>query len=177
MQINIFGGRSSQRSKKAQDLGGGAVMCPRPGSTTCFTFGNSRASCSEGFTKIAGGARVNTRHCCHLATRGRNIFFSSKSEASELQNRSNSSSHCSSVEEKLERYGSLALTDSEHLAVILGNEMLASKLIHHFGSIGALSRGSFQQLRAFLPRAKALRLIGAFDRLCQAEDCVHHSLR
>jgi DNA repair proteins len=74
---------------------------------------------------------------------------------------SNFSSHCSSIEEKLERYGCHALNESEHLGLIIGNETVGSELIQHFGSISALSQASLQQLRAFLPRTKALRLIVA----------------
>ena len=65
-------------------------------------------------------------------------IFPSESEASELQKDSNSSSHCSSVEEKLERYGCHALNESEHLGLIIGNETVGSELIEHFGSISAL---------------------------------------
>ncbi len=90
-------------------------------------------------------------------------IFPFESEASELQKDSNSSSHCSSVEEKLERYGSHALNESEHLWLIIGSETAGSTLIQHFGSISALSRASLQQLRAFLPRTKAIRLMVALQ--------------
>jgi hypothetical protein len=90
-------------------------------------------------------------------------IFPFESEASELQKDSNSSSHCSSVEEKLERYGCHALNESEHLGLIIGNETLGSELIQHFGLVSALSRASLQQIRAFLPRTKAIRLMVACE--------------
>jgi DNA repair protein RadC len=85
---------------------------------------------------------------------------------SELQNISpeaapSSRSLSSTVSEKLARYGSSALSGVEHLTLLVGKEDPA--LIRHFGSIKALSRASFQQLRAFLPQRKAEPLMAAFS--------------
>jgi DNA repair protein RadC len=67
------------------------------------------------------------------------------------------------VSEKLARYGSFALSGPEHLALLVGNEGIASALIHHFGSIKALSRASLQQIRQFLPQRKAEAVVAAFS--------------
>jgi tartrate dehydratase beta subunit/fumarate hydratase class I family protein len=69
---------------------------------------------------------------------------------SELQNSSQEAAPSSpslspTVSEKLERYGSSALSGVEHLTLIVGKEDLALTLVRHFGSIKALSRASIQQ--------------------------------
>jgi DNA repair protein RadC len=64
------------------------------------------------------------------------------------------SSHSFSVSEKLARYGSSALSGVEHLTLLVGRESVALALIRHFGSLKALSRASFQELRQFLPQRK-----------------------
>jgi DNA repair protein RadC len=87
-------------------------------------------------------------------------FFSF--ESSELQkNKPESSSHCSSVEDRLATYGSEALGTIEQLGLIVGSQEKAQALVEHFGSIDLLSRASVEQLQTFVPRAKALRLISS----------------
>jgi DNA repair protein RadC len=93
---------------------------------------------------------------------------------SELQNNSpeaalSSPSLSPTVSEKLERYGSSALSGVEHLTLIVGEEDLALALVRHFGSIKALSRASIQQLLQFLPRRKAETLIAALSMSTIAE--------
>ena len=87
---------------------------------------------------------------------------------SELQNSSQEAAPSSpsispTVSEKLERYGSSALSGVEHLTLIVGKEDLALALVRHFGSIKALSRASFRQLRQFLPQRKAEAVMAAFS--------------
>ena len=72
-----------------------------------------------------------------------------------------SSSHCSSVQERLATYGSEALNSIEHLGLIVGNQLKAEALLQHFGSLPALARASVQELLPFLSRTKALRLISS----------------
>jgi hypothetical protein len=69
-----------------------------------------------------------------------------------------SSSHCSSVQERLVNYGSEALNSIEHLGLIVGSQSKAEALLQHFGSLPLLARASVQELLPFLSRAKALRL-------------------
>jgi DNA repair protein RadC len=93
---------------------------------------------------------------------------------SELQNSSqegapSSPSLSPTVSEKLERYGSSALSGVEHLTLIVGNEDLALALVRHFGSIKALSRASIQQLLEFVPRRKAETLVAALSMSTIAE--------
>ncbi|MGA8477314.1 MAG: substrate-binding domain-containing protein [Chthoniobacterales bacterium] len=93
---------------------------------------------------------------------------------SELQNSSqeaapSSPSLCPTVSEKLERYGSSALSGVEHLTLIVGKEDLALALVSHLGSIKALSRASIQQLLQFLPRRKAETLVAALSMSTIAE--------
>jgi DNA repair protein RadC len=73
-----------------------------------------------------------------------------------------------SVSEKLERYGSSALSGVESDSD-LGKEDFALALVHHFGSIKALSRASLQQLLQFLPRCKAETLVAALSMSAIAE--------
>ena len=93
---------------------------------------------------------------------------------SELQNSSKEAAPSSpslspTVSEKLERYGSSALSGVEHLTLILGKEELAITLVRHFGSINALSRASLPQLLQFLPRRKAETLVAALSMATIAE--------
>jgi DNA repair protein RadC len=74
-----------------------------------------------------------------------------------------SPSLCPRVSEKLALCGSTALSGLEHLALLLGNEEIASDLIRHFGSIKVLSRATLQQIRQFLPRRKAETVVAAFS--------------
>ena len=93
---------------------------------------------------------------------------------SELQNSSQEAAPSSpslspTVSEKLERYGSSALSGVEHLTLILGKEDLALALVRHFGPIKALSRASIQQLIQFLPRRKAETSVAALSMSTIAE--------
>src|SRR5258707_5761967 len=93
---------------------------------------------------------------------------------SELQNNSQEAAPSSpslspTVSEKLERYGSSALSGVEHLTLIIGKEDLALDLVRHFGSIKALSRASIQQLLQFLPRRMAETLVAALSMSTIAE--------
>jgi hypothetical protein len=83
---------------------------------------------------------------------------------SEPQNTTNpqpSSSHCSSVQERLVTYGSEALDTAEHLGLILGSQKAADVLLDHFGSLAVLARASVEELLLFVPRSKALRLVSS----------------
>jgi hypothetical protein len=61
-----------------------------------------------------------------------------------------------SVSEKLALYGSSSLSGVEHLRLLIGTDALVDALLRHFGSLKALSRASFKELRQFLPRRKAV---------------------
>jgi DNA repair protein RadC len=83
---------------------------------------------------------------------------------SEPQNTTNplpSSSHCSSVRERLVNYGSEALDTAEHLGLILHSQRQADVLLKHFGSLTVLARASVEELLPFIPRSKALRLVSS----------------
>jgi hypothetical protein len=83
-------------------------------------------------------------------------------ESSELQkNKPNSSSHCSSVQERLVTYGSEALDTAEHLGLIVGSQKQADALLDHFGSLTVLARASVEELLPFVSRSKALRLVSS----------------
>jgi DNA repair protein RadC len=74
-------------------------------------------------------------------------FFSF--ESSELQKKkTDTSSHCSSVEDRLATYGSEALDSAEHLGLILGSQKQAETLLQQFGSLAALARASVEELFA-----------------------------
>ena len=51
----------------------------------------------------------------------------------------------------------------EHLTLLVGKESVALALIRHFGSLKALARASFQELRQFLPRRKAEAVVAALS--------------
>src|SRR5258708_1070018 len=109
-----------------------------------------------------------------LRFRPKNMFQHIFQFESELQNSSqeaapSSLSLCPTVSEKLERYGSSALSGVEHLTLIIGKEDLALALVRHFGSIKALSRASIQQLLQFLPRRKAETVVAALSMSTIAE--------
>ena len=74
-----------------------------------------------------------------------------------------------SVSEKLARYGSSALSGVEHLTLLVGKESVAIALIRHFGSLKALARASFQELRQFLPQRKAEAVVAALSMSAIAE--------
>jgi DNA repair protein RadC len=87
-------------------------------------------------------------------------FFSF--ENGELQkNKKDSSSHCSSVQERLVTYGSEALDTTEHLGLILGSQKAAETLLGRFGSLAVSARASVQELLPFVSRSKALRLVSS----------------
>jgi DNA repair protein RadC len=88
------------------------------------------------------------------------LFFSFESE---LQNTTPepSSSHCSSVHERLATDGSEALDTLEHLGLIIGDQGKAQAMLEHFGSLDLLSRASVDQLKPFVSHAKALRLFSS----------------
>ena len=67
------------------------------------------------------------------------------------------------------RYGSSALSGVEHLTLLVGEESIACALIRHFGSLKALSRASFVELRQFLPRTKAEAVVAALSLSAIAE--------
>jgi DNA repair protein RadC len=92
---------------------------------------------------------------------------------SELQNIPEASPSFS-VSEKLARYGSTALSTVEHLTLLVGKESIALALMRHFGSLKALSRASFLELRQFLPQQKAEAVIAALSVSAIAE--TEHSL-
>ena len=87
-------------------------------------------------------------------------FFSF--ETGELQkSETDSSSHCSSVEDRLATYGSEALDTGEHLGLILGSQKQAEALLKHFGSLNQLARASVHELLPFVSQSKALRLVSS----------------
>ena len=90
-------------------------------------------------------------------------YFQFVSELDELQNTTlrPSSSHCSSVQERLVKYGSEALDTVEHLGLVLNNQSTALSLLEHFGSVANLARASVQDLSAFLSRDKAAQLVSS----------------
>ena len=49
----------------------------------------------------------------------------------------------------------------EHLTLLVGKESVALALIRHFGSLKALARASFQELRQFPPRRQAESVVAA----------------
>jgi DNA repair protein RadC len=91
---------------------------------------------------------------------------------SELQNSPEAAPKASpsfSVSEKLARYGSSAMSSVEHLTLLVGKESMAQALIRYFGSLKALSRASFLELRQFLPQQKAEAVIAALSMSAIAE--------
>src|SRR5260370_38885715 len=77
-----------------------------------------------------------------------------------------------SVSEKLSRYGVNALSDVEHLSLLVGKEAVAARLLAHFGSLKALAKASAVELRAFMAIRKAERLVAALavSARAQAQD-------
>jgi DNA repair protein RadC len=66
-----------------------------------------------------------------------------------------------SVSEKLACYGVDALSDVEHLGLLVGKEMLAARLLAHFGSLKTLAKVSTVELRSFMTIRQAERLVAA----------------
>ena len=79
-----------------------------------------------------------------------------------------------SVSEKLARYGSSALSGVEHLRLLVGKDSIADALLRHFGSLKALSRASFKELRQFLPKGKAEAVMAALS-ISNVADAEHAS--
>jgi DNA repair protein RadC len=93
---------------------------------------------------------------------------------SELQNNQNEVAPSSpnfslSVSEKLARYGVNALSDIEHLGLLVGKETLAARLLNHFGSLKALTKASAVELGAFMTTRKAERLVAALAVSARAQ--------
>jgi DNA repair protein RadC len=93
---------------------------------------------------------------------------------SELQNSQNEVASSSpnfslSVSEKLARYGVNALSDIEHLGLLVGKETLAARLLKHFGSLKALTKVSAVELGAFMTTRKAERLVAALTVSARAQ--------
>src|SRR6195256_2631601 len=95
--------------------------------------------------------------------------FQSETELQNIPEAAPKTSPSFSVSEKLARYGSSALSGVEHLTLLVGKESAALALIRHFGSLTALSRASFQELRQFLPRRRAEAVAAASSIFAIAE--------
>ena len=96
---------------------------------------------------------------------GQKIWHTIKLET-ELQNIPEAAPKASrsfSVSERLARYGSSALSGVEHLRLLVGKDSIADALLRHFGSLKALSRASFKELRQFLPKGKAEAVMAALS--------------
>jgi DNA repair protein RadC len=94
---------------------------------------------------------------------------------SEPQNNSEAAPKASpsfTISEKLERYGTNALSADEHLVLLVGKQSIATALLRHFGSIKALSRATLFELRQFLPKRKAEAVMAALSitNVATAED-------
>ena len=96
-------------------------------------------------------------------------IFQPESELQNIPEAAPKASPSFSVSEKLARYGSSALSGVEHLTLLVGKESVALALIRHFGSLKALARASFQELRQFLPRRKAEAVVAALSMSAIAE--------
>jgi DNA repair protein RadC len=96
-------------------------------------------------------------------------IFQSETELQNILEAAPKASPRFSVSEKLARYGSSALSGVEHLTLLVGKESVALALIRHFGSLKALARASFQELRQFLPRRKAEAVVAALSMSVIAE--------
>jgi len=96
-------------------------------------------------------------------------IFQLESELQNIPEAAPKTSRSFSVSEKLARYGSSALSGVEHLTLLVGKKSLAFALIRHFGSLKALTRASFQELRQFLPRRLAESVVAALSMSAIAE--------
>src|SRR4029077_10836129 len=77
-------------------------------------------------------------------------IFQSSSELQNIPEAAPKASLSFSVSEKLALYGSSSLSGVEHLRLLVGKDSVADALLRHFGSLKALSRASFRELRQFL---------------------------
>jgi DNA repair protein RadC len=96
-------------------------------------------------------------------------IFQLESEPQNIPEAAPKASPSFSVSEKLAPYGSSALSSVEHLTLLVGKESVALALIRHFGSLKALARASFQELRQFLPQRKAQAVVAALSMSAIAE--------
>jgi len=78
------------------------------------------------------------------------------------------------VGERLARYGSSALSGVEHLRLLVGRDSGADSLLRHFGSLGALRRASFRELRQFLTEREAKAVLAglAMSSVVDAEEAL-----
>src|SRR6516164_4035277 len=90
-------------------------------------------------------------------------IFQSSSELQNIPEAAPKASPSFSVSEKLALYGSSSLSGIEHLRLLVGKDSVADALIRHFGSLKALSRASFRELRQFLTRRQAEAVIAALS--------------
>jgi len=79
-----------------------------------------------------------------------------------------------SVSKKLARCSSSALSGVEHLRLLVAKDSIADALLRHFGSLKALSRASFKELRQFFPKGKAEAIMAALSMSKVAD--VEHAL-
>ena len=90
-------------------------------------------------------------------------IFQLETELQNIPEAAPKASQSFSVSEKLARYGSSALSGVEHLRLLVGKDSIADALLRHFGSLKALSRASFKELRQFLPKGKAEAVMAALS--------------
>src|SRR6202030_3620181 len=90
-------------------------------------------------------------------------IFQLETELQNIPEAAPKASRSFSVSEKLARYGSSALSGVEHLRLLVGKDSIADALLRHFGSLKALSRASFKELRQFLPKGKAEAVMAALS--------------
>jgi DNA repair protein RadC len=78
------------------------------------------------------------------------------------------------VGERLARYGSSALSGLEHLRLLVGRDSGADSLLRHFGSLRALGRASFRELRQFLTKREAEAVVAelAMPTVVDAEEAL-----
>jgi DNA repair protein RadC len=95
--------------------------------------------------------------------------FSSELQNTQAEVAPSSPNFSLSVSEKLSRYGANALSDVEHLSLLVGKEAVASRLLAHFGSLKALSRASGVEFRPFMTTRQAERLVAALAVSARAQ--------
>src|SRR5260370_40073464 len=96
-------------------------------------------------------------------------IFQSSSELQNIPEAAPQASPSFSVSEKLALYGSSSLSGVEHLRLLVGKDSVADALLRHFGSLKALSRASFRELRQFLTRRQAEAVMAALSMSNVAE--------
>jgi hypothetical protein len=87
-------------------------------------------------------------------------IFQSETELQNIPEAAPKASPSFSVSEKV---GYSTLSGVEHLTLLVGKESVALALSRHFGSLTALARASFQELRQFLPRRSAESVVAALS--------------